>query len=338
MIIRPQLIDKSGSTSSLGFIESYDPLWGRNFSKKRIACNKAGDIRVEDITIYPDDKYLVKNCAFGKRISSYIDSDTKSLVERVSMKNHMSTTIDLKTGECIQWGSDSRSPLYKTTGYWLTAGETELEVAENGPSDMMSLNPNDTIYSTTKLRHCFTGFDLEAIRSSIYATENILQIGFSKCVGLLNAFFTQWSYAFPFDSFVILDTKHGFNVPGFKYFSIFNKDIGKKMYAKYVKSISAMFELLKRNCEYEKRDLRIYVFTSAYTTVIKIHDKDGRGFVLDELNLNASDHFNSVIQNMESDGPNWLISEECAAMMHTNNYDVTDTMANTYVGDIETIC
>ena len=335
MIIKPQMFDRSGAMS-LGFIESHDDLWGRSFDKTRVACNDSGDIRVETIKIYPDDKYLVKECGFGKRVNSIIDTKSRSLIDRVAMKNHMVTTIDLNTGKCIQYGSDCRSPSYTATGFWLTAGDTSYEFEENGPNDMMTLNPNDTIYSTTKLSHCFTGFDLEAIRANIYGTEDSLQIGYSECVGLLTAFFTQWSYSFPFDSFVVIDTKYGFNVPNFKYFNVFDKDTGKQMYAKYIKSLSIMYDIFKRNCDLEKKDLRINVFTSAYATVIKIHDKNQKGLTMD-LNLNASDHFSSIISNMESTGSNWLISEECGSIIGNDNGDVTDEMTQVYCNDIETI-
>lgn len=335
MIIKPQVFDKSGA-SSLGFVESYDTLWGRSFDKKRIACNSSGDIRVETIKIYPDDKYLVKECGFGKRISSIVDDKSKSLVDRVAMKNHMVSTIDLNTGKCVQFGSDCRSPSYDNTGWWLTAGDTSYEFEENGPNDTMTLNPNDTIYSTTKLSHCFTGFDLEAIKSSIYGTENLLQIGYAECIGLLSAFFTQCSYSFPFDSFVIIDTKYGFNVPNFKYFNIFDRDTGKKMYAEYIKSLSKVYDILKRNCELEKKDLRIFVFTSAYSTVIKIHDKTAKGLTMD-LNLNASDHFSTIISNIENRGTGWTLSEECGSIIFNENGYITDEMTQVYGEDVESV-
>ena len=134
----------------------------------------------------------------------------------------------------------------------------------------------------------------------------------------------------------MIDTKYGFNVPNFKYFNVFDKDTGKQMYAKYIKSLSIMYDIFKRNCDLEKKDLRINVFTSAYATVIKIHDKNQKGLTMD-LNLNASDHFSSIISNMESTGSNWLISEECGSIIGNDNGDVTDEMTQVYCNDIETI-
>ncbi len=336
MILKPQQFDNDETVVTLGFKESYDELWGRNFNKKRIACNNNGDVRIEDLAIFPDDNYLIKMCTFGKKYVSMMDFNPKSnsiSKERIDVKNHMYTTIDLKSGKCEQWGSHTRSPLYSSTDYWFDVGELDFT---NYPQTIY-LSPKDKMYNTSKLRHCFLGFDLNDIQASIYGTENSLQIGYTKCVGLLTSFFTQWSYSIPFDSFVIIDTDKGFNVPIFKYLNIFGKNVGKMTYAKYVNAISNVFEILKRNCEYEKKHLRINIFTSAYTTVIKIHDKQQKGFTMD-FNLNASDHFNSIMANVESEGYDWGLSEECGTMMSTDNYNITDEMIQAYNVECESIC
>lgn len=329
MILKPQIVPTVDNYPlKPGFKESYDDLWGKLFEKRRVACNKLGDVRIEKITIYPEIKLLTKECSFGKKRYDSVKPD--SVCMYFDAKNNMYTSIDLNSGKCVQWGSDCKSPSYNCTGYRLYAGYSE----EPEPTPcFISLDSSDQIYSTDKLEFCFTGFDLESRKADIYCAENSLQMGYTSCVGLLTSFFTQWSYSFPFDSFVIFDTSKGFNIPEFKYLNIVDKELGQKMYTEYIKSISRVFDIIKRNCEIEKKNIRIYIFTSAFTTVIKIKD---HGLTLD-YNLNASDHFDTIISNVESDGAGWCMSEECGAIMGTDNREISSDMYCQYILDIENI-
>ena len=286
------------------------------YSKKRIAGNRNGSIRIEEMDIYPYQKMLVKKCSFGRKSKIFGK-------EIVDLKNTMYSTIDCETGKLIQHGSSNLSPF----GDWMSAGlETEPL------KDRVYLDENCPFYEATDLNDCFTsGYDMNSVKADIYANEDVLQMAYSECVGLLTSFFSQWNYGIPTDSFIIIDACKGvFNVPKFTYLNIVDREQGKKMYAYYIKHISEMVELLSRNCELSGKKLRILVFNSVYTTVIKIKDLENKGLNL-RYSLNASDHFSSIVHNVESlSGDKWSMSEESGVILKPDMGKVSDSMIYSY--------
>lgn len=313
MLIRPQVIEKDArilSNNRLGF-ERLETEFGEVFSKKRVAGNKNGTVRVEELDIYPEGNFMVKKCLYGKRTNRYGNNE-------VTLKNTMYSTVDCGSGELLQFGSTNLSPY----GDWMYAGSHEYPEREK-----IILSGEENFYESNRLNDCFTsGYDLSSIKSDIYANEDVLQIAYNDCVGLLTSFFSQWNFGIPTDSFVIIDTLRGeFNVPKFTYLNIVDREHGKKMYAYYIKHVSSVVDLLTRNCEMYKKKLRIMVFNSAYTTVIKIKDLENKGLRLD-YNLNASDHFSSILHNMVSGNDKWILSEESHVILKPDMGVVSDKM------------
>ena len=327
MLILPKT-DKDSKLTEFknGYKIIEDPINGNCFYKRRIGIDNSGNCRIEKIEIYPELGFMIKDCSYGEKIKSY----DQSLNGGIRINKSMYTSIDLKTGAKLQWGADTLAPLalfvepsYLFSGYY------------GDPSpDLAFIEEGDIIYSTNKLSD-FTkrSTEYDVAKNKIFSEEDFLQMGYTKFIGLLTAWFTQWTFEYPFDSFVIIDTKTGtYNVPEFKHLGFIEKDYIKNIYKEYLKELSNLSKLLKYNCDKENRHFRILVYTGSYSTVIRIKDIDHKGIVVDH-NLSGSDHFLSLVYNMISDGFKFNISEEAFKIVNTSNGEVSQDMISAYLDD-----
>lgn len=327
MIIIPKS-DKSTDLPSFknGYKIIEDPLRGNCFYKKRIAVDNDGNCRIEKIEIYPELGFLIKDCSYGEKIKSF-DPLLKS---GIKINKSMYSSIDLKTGSKLQYGADTiapTAPMFEPSYYFSGM------YAEPSP-EIAFIEDGDIIYKTDKLISPFNSSgDYSIAEERIYAQEDQIQIGYTKLIGLLYSWFTQWSFEYPFDSFVIIDTKSGtYNIPEFKYLNFIEKDYAKNIYKEYLKGLSKLTKLLKYNCDKEKRNLRILVYSGSYSTVIRIKDINHKELIIDN-NLSGSDHFISLIYNMISDGFKFNISEEAFNIVNLSNGDISEDMISSYVDD-----
>lgn len=307
MLIRPQTQTKDCLYKTNGFKEIVNDSGDKVFIKTRYACDNSGNVREEKLQIFPELNNILKISFFGKRLN-------KSIYDKspFHIKNGMYTIHNLDDGKLIKWGSES--------------AVVDQNYVFAGDYSDKSLNyryiDNSEVYSTKLDDGSYRNKDY--IKSIIYASEDNMQMGFTKSIGFINSFFSQWSYSNPFDSFVIIDGKHGtFNIKSFKYFEFMDKSTIYKIYSDYLQSISKLSTLFKRNCEIEKRNVRILIFTSAFCSVIKFIDMDHNMFIIDSK-INASDHLNSLSDNLISDGYKYVFSEEANCLINSSNGDVTD--------------
>jgi hypothetical protein len=327
LIIKKSKNDDVTTTFKNGYKIIEDPLKGNCFYKKRIAIDNEGNCRIEKCEICPELGYLIKDCSYGKKIKTF----DPSLSNGIRISKSMYTTIDLKTGAKLQWGADTLAPtaLYCDPHYFFSG------LYDEPSPDLIFVDDGDIVYKTDKIINPFMSDALEFsdVLSKIYIEEDTLQIGYTKCIGLLISWFTQWSFEYPFDSYIIIDTKTGtFNVPEFKSLNFIEKDYIKNIYKEYLKGLSNLTRLLKYNCDKENKRLRILIYSGSYSTVIRIKDIDHKEIVIDH-NLSGSDHFQSLIYNLISDGFKYNISEEAYNVVNSSNGDISEDMISSYIED-----
>ena len=322
MIIRPfyrteekPYLDTLKISNSLNFEVSKDFYGNVYFHKKRIGVNDKGAFRCEEINIFPKTKTLIKETTFG----SFDPKDELNLLGRnANSISRIRSTLDLKTGKLVEWGSESPIPSNNGSRNFQVLGFLNTNMYGH------HIRYEDKFYQTDKIENGDESFDIDSVKFKIYGTEDNLQMGYIETVGLMETFFSQWSFDYPFESSIIIDSKDGFNIVKLKYLKgILEEEAALKLFSDYLTGLDKLTELFKYNCFKEKRHIRVYVYTSAFCAIIKIHDCDHREIKLDSI-ISGSNHFKTLIFNKASNPNYYDFSEEAGIILRTRHGNISD--------------
>jgi hypothetical protein len=226
----------------------------------------------------------------------------------------------MMTGECIDYGINSQTPNF-------TDNKTYQLLGNNyDNSNTYIIQDTDRIYPSNyvdEFLHIST-FDPNSIINKVWSAEEVLQMDYTDLIGLLDSFFTQWGFNFPFDSYIVIDTKTKQFTPKFTYLNgIMDKNSVLPLFAAYVREISKLVEYISRCCEiFDNRHFRIKIFTNAFVSVIVINDIDYKEIEY-KLNPSNCDHFRSLVNNKLA-CRSYGLTEAASILFNTKNKNISD--------------
>jgi hypothetical protein len=167
-------------------------------------------------------------------------------------------------------------------------------------------NSNCKIRSLSSLE--YTNLNLDLIDAEVIGFENAYQLPYTETIGLLNAFFSTWTYGYPFEAIVIIDTKRrSFNIPKIIYLPVITKDMMKQIYMKFVKETDSISNYIFRIMEKEKRELKFLIFFHPFGSIIKIKDLD-RNTIENVKNYNSTQP-HTFMKNIKTGGLKYVCGE-----------------------------
>lgn len=291
-----------------------------SLSKKRIAtCTEHDFARIEEIKIIPKLSKILKTCTYG-----YFN--TPNYIETISW---MGSSIDMESGEIIDYGA--YSPIPNINNYY-----TSQLLGDYMPQNTIQIKDSDNIYVTDFINSEDNLSNYEFLNYTIFGAEDYLQMNYNDIIGILDAFFSQWGFNYPFDSYVIIDTYSKTFTPKFKYLKgVLDESVALKLFGLYAKNISKLVDLISYHSEMNKRKFRIKVFTNAFMSVIKITDLEHKEINI-TLTPSASDHFQSIINSCAAE-KNFIVSENAECLMGNNAKYISLDMMNSvdYLNDLK---
>jgi hypothetical protein len=151
----------------------------------------------------------------------------------------------------------------------------------------------------------FTSFMID---SEVCQYENTYQLPYTETLGLLNSFFSTWTYAYPFECAICIDTKRKcFNVPKIVYLPYIAKDDIRCIYINFIHEVNTICHYLSSIMEKEKRIFNIIVFLHPFGSVIRLNDKK---YCQNESFYNHhSTQVQSIMKNVKTEGLRYIRSE-----------------------------
>jgi hypothetical protein len=267
---------------------------------RRISVNSEENIgRLERISLARssfDPKFIniFKESAIGNIIN-----DTDYGPELI-FDNYVYSTSDICDGSYIQSGGYCSFPpeqgSFSAFGY-----------LQDMPVERIQMNDESYKKRTlASLEHITLTVGLMDIESIEF--ENEYQLPYTETIGLLNIFFSTWTYGYPFETIVIIDCKRkGFNVPKIRYLPFIDKEHMKAIYITFIQEIDKISNYIFNITEREKRNIKFLVFLHPFGTMIKIKDLD-RHTIENVKNYNA-DQPHTVMKNVITGGAKYVFGE-----------------------------
>jgi len=327
MIIRPkQKLDEDDEyiTNKFGFKIKTGSNIESSLSKHRFAVN-GNSIREESLLILPKKKLMVKEISIGS-----LSLDYGSILGRPYYPGNRCRVVhDLSSGKLIEWGVSSELP--SNSGH--KSDQLLGFISDLNP--IKQIRHSNDIYCTKYIEPITNYYDIEHVANSLYSVEDSLQLPYNEFIGLLNSFFSQWTFDLPFECTVILDSKLGFTIKHFKYLKgIIDYDIMIKRAGEFVKQLDKLSDLFKRNSENWNRSLRVTVFIGAFCSIVRLHDNEHKAITLNST-ISGCNHFESVIMNTANNPDDYPFSEEAGLLLKTKFGNITDEIMSSinYLSD-----
>jgi hypothetical protein len=266
---------------------------------KRISINPSSTAgRIEKISlIYINDNNrpsLYKECGVGNI------GEKKSVIE---LKNYAYSISNSSDGKYIQSG-----------GFldYLIDGQERNPSLYYGYMNQLSpyrININDDSYKTTIVPSIASSdFTPALIDNEVCGFENSYQLPYTDTLGLLNSFFLTWTYSYPFECYVYINTKKGvFNVPRITYLPHIDKDGIASIYADFIREVSNLCEYLSYIIKKERNYVNFMIFLHPFGSTVNIIDDNKR---LRQLYHNHnSAQAQSIMKNVRADGLKYIGSD-----------------------------
>jgi hypothetical protein len=270
---------------------------------RRISINpESQTARLERISLmYTDDAsppFIYKECGVGP-----IETVKKSDKGDIKFKNYSYSVNDINEGCYVQSGGYSFYPSenpdcdsYVYYGY----------MNHLVPS---SINVEDESYKKITMPSLASAnFTLSRINDEVAGFENLYQLPYTETLGLLNSFFSTWTYSYPFECYVYIDTKKKcFNIPKIIYLPYIGKDDIGSLYAKFIQEVSSVCMYLSHIIEKENQAFNIIIFLHPFGSVVRIIDKYR---CLKELFFSHhSTQVQNIMKNVKAGGLKYIGSE-----------------------------
>ena len=249
-------------TTRNGYVLSKDYDGEVFYKKDRFLLNDIGSCRYESIKIYPKKKTLIKECAFGEH---------KILLSgnAVNPVNFMSTILDTETGEIKQYGSKSIIPSINNPDEPLWCGYFGIE-----PPSLYVMKEETKVFRGN-LQDVNSVTKRSKILEEISTTEDIFQNNYFKTIGLLNSFFMQWGYLYPFEAIVTIDSIKGFNLNSFKYLKgLLSEKASLELGKRFVTQCDRLTDLFKENFKDKHRSYKVQAFVGSFGSIVKLKSSD----------------------------------------------------------------
>jgi hypothetical protein len=293
MIIMPITIKNKNNN------KEYSDEWGNIYKDiiNRISINQEKSIgRLEKVSyVFSDDKEnenvsIYKECAIGP--ITY-----KKNEPMLYFDNYNYSMNELLDGRYIQSGGYSQYP-----GDY----DSYVEYGYNDfiPTTSIPLN-NDHFVKRTLPSLKFNPLTLGSIRDEIMAFENAYQLPYINTLGLLNVFFATWSYIYPIECSILIDSKmKKFNVPKIKYLEGPSVESVRYIYGNLIKDIDKLCNCLFDVLEKEKKVVKIFVFLHPFGAVMRV--KDINRMSSERFDVYSSNQVEELIKNVWAGGLKYI--------------------------------
>jgi hypothetical protein len=298
MIIRP--FEKKEKEAAKKNEVYYDEFGNMNYDIfKRLVLsprNRCGRMEKQTRVINHEDdtNVIFKECAVGSL-------ETRNETTELSFNDYSCLVTDYESGEYIASGGWNPCPVYgHLRNPYIESGYLPFPIYGFVPIDDISWNRK----INQKLNYYY--FIESLIDSEINSYENILQLPYADTIGLVNAFCTTWTYTFPFEAFILIDSKRKqFNIPRLKSLPGTSNDILKKIYIKLLKDAGRLSEYLSYIINKERNYYIFRLFIHPFGSTIEISNP----YIKECRYLNNPDQVRSVIKNARAGGNKYSYSE-----------------------------
>jgi hypothetical protein len=241
---------------------------------------------------------LFKECGVGS-------IEVRNGENELSFEDYSCLVTERKTGDYIMNGGWTPRPL--PTSNFSTDGITHLEVGYI-PYPVFCFAPLDSREWTIKEHKPFNApwFIDDLIDSEVNSYEMIFQLPYVDTIGLINSFFTTWTYTHPFEAYIIIDMKRKlFNVPKLRFHPGISKEVMTAIYIKLLTDIDILINYVYRVMEKEKSFYSIKVFLYPFGSIIRLHLEDYHEYKY----LNSPDQVKSIIKCVRAGGIRYFENE-----------------------------
>lgn len=281
------------------------------YKKDRFLLNDIGSCRYESIKIYPRKKTLIKECAFGEH-------KIRLLGNTVNPVNFMYTALDTETGEIKQYGSKAVIPSLINPDEPLWCGFFGIE-----PPPLYVMKEETKVFRGN-LQNVESVTKREKILDEVSTTEDVLQKDYFKTIGLLNSFFMQWGYLYPFEAMVTVDSARGFNLNSFKYLKgLLSEKASLELGKRFVTQCDKLTELFKENFKDKHRSYKVQAFVGAFGSIVKLKSSDH----MFQFTFPTSDSdYSSELFKNNLNGSYYLSEEQGLLLTNGPLSDISDEM------------
>ncbi len=298
-------------TTRNGYVLSKDYDGEVFYKKDRFLLNDIGSCRYESIKIYPKKKTLIKECAFGEH-------KIQLLGNAVDPVNFMYTVLDTETGEIKQYGSKAIIPSINNPGEPLFCGCFGIK-----PPPLYVMKEETKVFRGN-LQNVNSVTKRSEMISEISTTEDILQNNYFKTIGLLNSFFMQWGYLYPFEAVVTLDSVKGFNLNSFKYLKgLLSEKASLELGKRFVTQCDRLTDLFKENFKDKHRSYKVQVFVGSFGSVMKLKSSD---HVFQFTFPTSNSDYSSELFKNNLNGSYYLSEEQGLLLTNEPLSDISDEM------------
>jgi hypothetical protein len=251
--------------------KTYDE-WGNEFCPiiSRISLSAINDLgKMDKISIVTDlNTPAYKNIIKESAIGTVIKCNDKAVL---NFDTYTYSTNDIYNGDYIQSGGYCEFlDDIGSGGSFISYGNLDDLPAEYVLIDNAFFKKNKIVPYINYLRPTMNLLDAE-----VRVFEDEYQLPYTETIGLLDAFLTTWTYAYPFETIIIIDSQlKQFNIPKIKYLPIISTEMMKRIYIKFIKEVGLISEYIFRIMEHYKRKIKFRIFFHPFGSIIKIKDLD----------------------------------------------------------------
>lgn len=281
------------------------------YKKDRFLLNDIGSCRYESIKIYPKKKTLIKECAFGEH-------RIRLLGNTVNPVNFMYTALDTETGWIKRYGSKAIVPSINNLDKLLWCGCFGIE-----PPSTYVMKEETKVFRGN-LQNISSVTERSKMIEEVSITEDIFQNNYFKTIGLLNSFFMQWGYLYPFEAIVTLDSIKGFNLNSFKYLKgLLSEKASLELGKRFVAQCDRLTDLFKENFKDKHRSFKVQAFVGSFGSIVKLKSSD---HILQFTFPTSNSDYSSELFKNNLNGSYYLSEEQRLLLTNDPLSDISDEM------------
>jgi hypothetical protein len=271
---------------------------------RRISINSditAGRLERISVVEEPDNHELVtiyKESGIGNIIPNHRNNNKLELV----MDDYMYSALDYFSGDYLQSGGYCSFPLSDDSDSCVAYGDLYDMPLEKLLLEDKSYNKR-TLNSLTHTR-----LTSDEMYDEVDIFENEYQLPYTETIGMLNVFFSSWTYGYPFEARIIIDcVKKLFNIPKINYLPIIGMNMIKDIYIKFIKEVDFISNYLFSITEQAKKNIKFLIFLYPFGSIIKIKDFDRN--TIDNVKVYSPNQAHALMKNVNAGGIGYVAGD-----------------------------
>jgi hypothetical protein len=198
--------------------------------------------------------------------------------ESIMLNDHFSIIMDKQTGDIIDYTSSNNTPYMSFPREY---NNISRDIVQDQPRTIAQFKDHVTLNDAglSDNNHIFLTIDI---------FQNEFQLPFISTIGSILSFFSTLSLSLPFELSCIIDSDIGFNIVSLKTRKLYKRSVIEQM-NKHYNLFNVIYDQIKKECNKEKRSVRVYVYTHIYGIYVKFINKN-HPHITFVYNLNLTDH------------------------------------------------